>query len=616
MHNLFSKKSTLLACLLLILLTLVFTFPLIFRMNSLIPGFHSTDETYAALWNFWWLKYAFIHHLNDAHTSLISAPFGMDEKSAYPSWNAINKWLTILTNNIFAYNLEALFSFFAAGLFMYCLVFVLTGNVMAGIFSGIIYAFCPYHFARAWQHLGLAQIQWMPLYILLFLKMIQKPNFKHAFSAALAYFLVFSFDFYYAYFMFIITLGYILFIFIYLNKQRFIFHYKNGYEILKALTIFAVCAIFLTLPYVYPIFQDMITRPSLPPSVYNSFLRPFEDLFIQSARPLSYLLPATVHPVFGKFTENFIGSSFYGESFTEHTLYLGWIPLILAFVAFRSWRGNRGGIKNSVGTASFGDSPLKEDFYMGFFILLTIVAWLFSQPPWWNIGPIKIFMPSFFMYKVAPMFRAYCRFGIVVILAVAVLAGFGLKFILERLRRQKTKIIITSLFCGLVLFEFWNYPPFKVINVSSVPEAYYWLKSQPGDFTVAEYPIDKDGANVMYMFFQAVHEKKIINGTTPGTYANKIAQNIVKLSETKTIDILKHMGVRYILVHQDAYLQSGLVEDMEELSKIPKAPGLRLIKTFPAQDCPQKDIMCVQKTGPIDAYEVIAAPIKPGIEEK
>ena len=50
-------------------------------------------------------------------------------------------------------------------------------------------------------------------------------------------------------------------------------------------------------------------------------------------------------------------------------------------------------------------------------------------------------MPSFFMYKILPMFRAYCRFGIVVELAVAVLAGFGLKFFLRDLSHREQKLL-------------------------------------------------------------------------------------------------------------------------------------------------------------------------------
>ena len=168
----------------------------------------------------------------------------------------------------------------------------------------------------------------------------------------------------------------------------------------------------------------------------------------------------------------------------------------------------------------------------------------------------------------------------------------------------------------LNLREFWNYPPFKVIDVSKVPSVYYWLKEQPADFAIAEYPLDSDSPNEMYKFYQTKHEKKIINGTIPGTYANKLAQTITKLSEPNIAGVLKWMEVKYVLVHQDGYLQTDLIKDREELEEIPRNLGLKFIKNFPVRECPQKNIMCVQKTGPIDVYEVVASPIKPRIEEK
>ena len=297
-------------------------------------------------------------------------------------------------------------------------------------------------------------------------------------------------------------------------------------------------------------------------------------------------------------------------SFTEHTLYLGWIPLILAFLAFKGWRRNR---KTRTTNHELRITD-KEDFYIGFFVFLAIVAWLFSQPPWWNIFGFKLYMPSFFMYKILPMFRAYCRFGIVLMLAVAVLAGFGLKFFLERFKSQKTKIVVTGLFCGLVLFEFWNWPPYKVIDLSKVPAVYYWLKDEPKDIVIADYPLDADSSNELYKFFQTVHEKKIINGTIPGTYANKVAQEIRRLSGPKTASILKWMGVKYVVVHKDDYLKTDLVEDKEDLERIPQSPGLKFIRTFPHQECPDPHLMCVQKTGLIDVYEVVAESREPAVK--
>jgi len=190
-------------------------------------------------------------------------------------------------------------------------------------------------------------------------------------------------------------------------------------------------------------------------------------------------------------------------------------------------------------------------------------------------------------------------------LAISVLAGFGFKFILDKLNSRKKKNAAIALFFGLVLFEFWNYPPFKVIDVSRAPEVYYWLKEQSGDFIVAEYSLDYGSPNEMYKFYQATHEKKIINGTIPGTYANRIAKTIDKLSDPHTPAALKWMGVKYVLVHKEGYLKTDLVEEKEEFSKISANRGLKLVKSFPTQGCPEKGIMCIQESGLIDVYEVV-----------
>ena len=201
-------------------------------------------------------------------------------------------------------------------------------------------------------------------------------------------------------------------------------------------------------------------------------------------------------------------------------------------------------------------------------------------------------------------------------LAIAVLSAFGLKAVLEKFKSRKSKIAAGIILFGLVIFEFWNYPPLKVIEVGKVSQAYYWLKEQPGDIIIAEYPLDAGSPNELYKFYQTVHEKKIINGTTPYSYANSIAKTMVRLSDQKTAGILKGMGVKYVLVHRENYLYTDLVKDKEELGMIPKNNGLRLSVSFPAQECQREDIRCAQKIGPIDIYEVIAAPIEYKPQEK
>lgn len=597
-------KKNLAVIIVFILLVAVMTFPLLINIHKSIPGFFSTDESFGALWDSWRIKFSFTHKLSFNHVSVIAHPFGSNMyQPGFISylWMSLLYFLSILTTPALTFNLQIFFNLFFNGILTYLLVYHLTKNKVSGIFSGIIFAFCPYQFVRIWQHLGLSYNEFIVFSLYAIILLRENYNRRHSVLFFFSLLLLFSFDFSIMFFGFIVLCVFIAYSVVYRLINRKLYPKTTDLSYIKK----AVFTAMLTIPLLFFQFFSLIKKIFIfsslnAPSAHNLYRRPFNDLFEQSARPLSYFLPSSSHPVFGKFTEQFVGTKLYGVSFTEHALYLGWIPLLFAFLTFQRWKKNR-----KFQAQELANSGVNDDFYISFFILLAIVAWFFSQPPWWELGPVKIYMPSFFMYKILPMYRAYCRFGIVVMLAVAVLAGYGLKFVLEGLKSKNAKSTMAILFCGLVLFEFWNYPPFKVIDISKVPSVYYWLKEQPKGIVIAEYPLDSGSPNEMYKFYQITHEKRIINGTIPGTYANKFAQDIIKLSDPKTEIILKSMGVTYVLIHHEGYLNTELTEDKEELKRIPTNPSLKFIKSYPEQDCPQQNLMCVAKAGPIDVYEVI-----------
>ena len=97
----------------------------------------------------------------------------------------------------------------------------------------------------------------------------------------------------------------------------------------------------------------------------------------------------------------------------------------------------------------------------------------------------------------------------------------------------------------------------------------------------------------------------MINATLPDTESNEIAKKMVKLSDFKTARQLAAMKVKYVLVHRQEYLDTELVSEREELGSIAKNHGLRFVRNFSAEGCDPGE-MCVQVTGPVDVYEVVA----------
>ncbi|HEA46989.1 MAG TPA: hypothetical protein ENH97_01080 [bacterium] len=596
-----------------IFLGAIVTYPLIFKMSSHIYGVPG-DSLVNIYW-FWWWKYAWGNNLSFTTIPLLSAPFGVKILDPFLFWTLYSSLLaiglTFLANEVFAYNFLILSSFPLAAITMYFLVYHFTRNRLASMVSGIIYSFSPYHFWHGFQHLTVAQIQWMPLYALFLFKLSEARNYKNAILCGFLFSVVTLETLYYGYFMLIFTGAFILWQgWQGLRKKSKVqspkskVNYTTHFHTCKVILVAVLVALVIILPFTYNIFKIALASSPGESIAEGGLSRPFEDLFMYSAQPLHYLIPSGDNPFLGRLTRNFI--KIYHP--IEQTLYLGWVGIILSIIAIRGWRRkNRKqraesreqrekAIKQSSNQAiewsSIQDQGSRIQKATSFFLFAGIVALLFSFAPYLELGNFRIFFPSYFMYKVIPMVRVLARFGIVVLLSVSVLAGIALTSILQRISTPKKKGIFLTFIMLLVFFEFTNIPPFRTTDVSIVPPVYKWLAKQPGDFIIAEYPLETDSR---YLFYQRIHQKRLINGAPPGSQADRICQEIKNILDLKTPGILRHLGAKYVIFHSGKYAKSSEVEIIGQVPDIKKQPGLKLVKTFPETK----------------VYEVIALPIKP-----
>jgi len=234
---------------------------------------------------------------------------------------------------------------------------------------------------------------------------------------------------------------------------------------------------------------------------------------------------------------------------------------------------------------------------VSFFVFAGIVALIFSHAPWTDIGPFRIFFPSYFLYKIAPMFRCYARLGALIMLSVSVLAGIGLAGILQKIKFPKKQGILVAIIILLVFIEFAPTFPVPMINAVNPPPVYEWLSKQEGDFIVAEYPLEGDSE---YFFWQRIHQKKLVNGALPGTRADEVRKEIISILDPRTPGILKYLGAKYVILHSGKYATSDEVAIIGEVPDIQKQLGLRTVKSFPEAE----------------VYEIIAPPIKPEVSRE
>lgn len=528
--------------------------------------FGDPNDALVTVWHFWWLQTAHEQGVSELKIPIVSAPYGADYSSYpyYPVWNFINTRLSCALGEVAAYNIQILFGFILSGLAMYYLVFFLTKNLQASVLTGLIFTFSPYHFSHAFEYLGLSNMQWIVFYILAVFNFIKRPSYISAAFCGILFAIIGFFDYYYLYFAGIFTtvLGIYYCVYHHASLKKKIF--KNWQYLFVG--IFA--AIVLLLPALLHIAKFLIIKAPETVVISTDYVRPFGQLFADSARILNYFLPAHFHPVLGWITRPFIDTFLYGDNLPDQTLFLGWFGLFFAYLWVMKWRFRKGGI----------DSNIEEsNFTIRFFLFAFFAFIIFSFPPYLSLGKIFIPFPSFFLYKFFPMFRNYARMGIFVLISMCVLAGYGLAYFMENLSVKK-KLRITVLFALLICFEFLPYPPQRVIDATTVSPVYEWLAKQQGDLIIAEYPIDADERP--YLFSQRYHRKRLINGIIPGSEASAVWKKIVDVNAEQTAGILRFLGAKYLVVHEDKYsnYEGGVI--LGQVPDLSSNTGYALVKDF------------------------------------
>ncbi|MBU1925010.1 MAG: DUF3108 domain-containing protein, partial [Candidatus Omnitrophica bacterium] len=442
-----------------------------------------------------------------------------------------------------------------------------------------------YHFARSWDHLGLTHVEWMIFYMLSLFILNNERTYGNAIICGLCLGLISHLsNLYYLYFMLIFSAIFIIYKWIYriiINKKV---QTQYGFKAIKLAVIVIIIALVMILPQINSFTKNLVLG-SEDKFKIKDISRPFGQLFADSARPLNYFLPTEYNPILGGLTRFLVGTPLYGENNgAEQSLYLGIIPLFFALIGYKKWQDKKhaGGLES------------KQDFLIRFWSVAFLVFMICSFSPYFRISSnFFIPFPSYFLYKIFPMFRNYARMGAVVMIAVCVLAGFGLKAILETFNSGRKQFVVMSLVCGAVLFEFLNIPPYRITSVNKIPEVYQWLREQPGETVIAEYPLEADTREVL--FYQRIHEKSLINGASRGTYAYEVMQKILDIENDATAGILSFLGTKYVFVHKDRYLDCEGGRILGAIPDLSNHSGFELEKRFPE----------------VDVYKIIAEPKDP-----
>ncbi|MFB0519604.1 MAG: YfhO family protein, partial [Acidobacteriota bacterium] len=327
-------------CALFLVVTCIFLLPILFQMQSAVYGL--PGDTWSSMWWQWWKDYARENNLDFLKVSLVNAPFGLDN-TGFP-FQVLQvlayDYLYKVAGPYLYRNILTLFSFFLSALFTYMLVHYLTRSRLAGAVSGVVFALSPYHLFHAYQHLDLANIQWIPLFALSLVKLVSevehysdwKKLLKNVVFCTVSYALVVFENYYYGYMLAILTLSFLIIYLIYRSTWKLPQYHGKKVAIALVLTLLLVTIV--VLPFIYGYVKTFAAQPegisSQKPPAYS---RLYPQLFFFSAHLRDYYLPPVDHPLWGGGVERIVSKFKDYDNLFENTLFLGYLPLLLTALA-------------------------------------------------------------------------------------------------------------------------------------------------------------------------------------------------------------------------------------------------------------------------------------------
>lgn len=350
-----------------------------------------------------------------------------------------------------AFNWLVLVSFPLSAVTAYLLARYVTDSPMGSAVAAFAYAFSPFHLAHAAYHVHVAQTQWLPLYLLALWLCLDRPTLARMLLllgsvAALA-----LSNFYAGFIGGVLTplalLGY------WVCPPR-----DPARRSLRGLTL-------TLLPLATAVVAAMLYVHQVAPGVFQAssgLAFPRSDLFRYSAKWWGYLIPSVEHPIAGRWARGLWERHGVGGALLEQQVAVGWSLLSLGAIPL--WRWGRGD-RESVATRS---APLLGG--------LALAALLCSLSPERRIDSVTFVRPSAYLYEIAPMFRSYARFGVVVQLMVALLAGAGVAWLARR--RTVVRATVLTLLLAFAVVEYAPIPPWRWRDVLPT-QAHRWVASQP-----------------------------------------------------------------------------------------------------------------------------------------
>lgn len=466
-------------------LALLWTFPVLLHLTTLVGGRGDALENY---WNLWWVRTALLDlGQNPYRATYMHHPFGMP--LYFHTLNLYNGLLglpiQLLLGATAAFNLLNILALTMAGFGTYLLVWELTRHRAAAIVAGLIFAFCPYtaFHLRVGQS-NLLSVQWMPFYLWALIKGV-RDRWRWLLLASVFLLLNALVDWHHAVFSIVNTAVFGIVEALRLRRVRPVAILAGKLALVGG--VFAL----LVSPLLVPMLREAQADPYAARPLWHSTLH--------STDLLAFWLPNPLHPLWGGWSGSIFTKRLIQPNIVGGIASIGIVATLLGvYGVARDWRRS------------------------AFWLLLLLVGAILALGPYLQVGGVNsglgdrpIPLPYLLFYQLPFMniLRTPSRFVSIVMLALAVLAGFGIAALARRPTiarlRVRQQYALWSVIGLLVLFENWPTPVgFQSAGPEVVSPFYRQLAAESGDFAILEVPYRPPISQV----YQTYHGKRTVGG--------------------------------------------------------------------------------------------------------
>ena len=526
-------------------MSIIMTYPLIMKMRTEARGGGGGDGTYFIWLVAWYQKALFQLHISPFFAPGLNYPQGWNLATTdiTPAMVALALPGSLLVSPTFGYNFAMLLSFILSGWGMYLWVKHLTGDSIAGLVAGTVFAFLQFRMAHfVVGHLSLAGTQWFPFYFWGLFDLLKQEKFswKPVLMAGIAAGLIGMTSPYYVYMTILISGVFLLGFIIFKGYKRL-----KSAAFWKSLLAFGLLALILVglsmLPYLNLNSQNGLASRSA------------EYLNRYSASPTDYVIPSIKQFLWGKW----IDDTFSPEIFQESTLYIGAVAFVLAVIAWIKRRQRRhpelADIAILVAAAGLVLSLGIQLHWLG---KIVVSLPRFLQPIFHRTSMPTVYLPAYYLFRYLPLFskmRVMMRFGLFTLIFSSLMAGLG-AYLLTKSASSKVKRWVGI---GLLVLVFIDFYPgvLKGFSVTQARPVDSWLAAQPNTGAVAQFPFTEE-SDQGQVYDTLVYQKPFLGGyfnaNSPEQY-ERIQSVMATFPSQDSVDQLRQLGVTYVVVDSSRY---------------------------------------------------------------